>query len=130
MIVEFRKGSSAPITLNFHSGEFDCRCGYPECDVTYIDTDLVDKLQEKRNLWKHPIHITSGFRCVRHNQEVDGKHGSYHLIGKAADIKVELMNPDFVAEQCEDFNGLGRYNTFTHVDVRGNRSRWDLRRKE
>lgn len=128
MIVPYVKGGMAPITLNFNSGEFDCKCGYPECFVTYIDLDLVYKLQEKRNAWQKSIHILSGFRCSRHNYEVNGKDGSYHLMGKAADIRVEDTHPDSVADQCEDFNGLGRYDTFTHVDVRGNKSRWDLRK--
>lgn len=128
MIVHYLKGGNCPLTLNFHSGEFDCKCGYQECNVTYIDLDLIYKLQEKRNLWQQPIHINSGFRCARHNHEVGGKDGSYHMIGKAADIRVDGMTADAIADQCEDFNGLGRYDTFTHVDVRGNKSRWDLRK--
>ncbi len=35
-----------------------------------------------------PIHITSGYRCIRHNAEVGGVPKSRHLIGAAADIAV------------------------------------------
>lgn len=127
MIKEFKKGTPERISENFKSTEFDCKCGYPECQITYVDTDLIEKLEQKRKQFDRCIFINSGFRCVRHNRQVGGKPGSYHLLGKAADIRVTGINPDKVAEGCEDFDGLGRYDTFTHVDVRGYKARWDER---
>lgn len=124
MIHEYQKGVKTEITENFDSTEFDCHCTYPDCQITYVDFDLVNWLQKKRDEWGKTILIDSGFRCTRHNRNVGGKKGSYHLIGKAADIKVLGMLPEEVADACEDFHGLGRYPTFTHVDVRGYKSRW------
>ena len=48
--------------------------------------------------------------------------------GNAADIAVKGINPKGVADYLEskypDKYGLGRYKSFTHIDVRKNRSRW------
>jgi hypothetical protein len=51
--------------------------------------------------------------------------------GTATDIAVKGMSPDEVADCAEKlFDGLGRYDTFTHVDSRGKKARWDLRSKK
>ena len=126
-VIAYKKGLDQELSSHFSSVEFDCNCHYPECNVTYIDEQLVAKLEDKRIQWNKPIHLNCGFRCTRHNEDVKGKIGSMHLVGKAADIVVEGMTPDQVADACETFDGLGRYDTFTHVDVRGHRSRWDER---
>jgi hypothetical protein len=47
------------------------------------------------------------------------------------------MTPDEVADTIElliaegkmEQGGLGRYDTFTHFDVRGSKARWDERSK-
>ena len=88
MIKEFKKGHEILLSDNFKSTEFDCKCNYPECEITYIETDLVDKLEEKRKQFDRCIFINSGFRCIRHNHEIGGAAGSYHLTGRAADIRV------------------------------------------
>lgn len=127
MIKKFKKGVPERLSENFKSTEFDCHCITGNCDFTYIDTALVEKLEEKRKQFDRCIFIDSGFRCSYYNNAVGGKSGSSHLVGKAADIRVTGVNPDKVAEACEDFDGLGRYDTFTHVDVRGYKARWDNR---
>lgn len=115
------------VSDNFLSTEFDCNCKYPECKITYIDTDHVANLEKLRVALNSPIIIISGFRCVMHNRDVKGKKGSVHLIGKATDIKIPGHSPDSVAMKCEWFDGLGRYDTFTHLDSRGCKARWDER---
>ncbi len=55
---------------------------------------------------------------------------SQHLRGTAADITVRGVDPDVVQEIAEEIHavgGIGRYNTFTHLDVRGHRAVWDRR---
>ncbi len=124
MIQVYQKGTNVKLSSNFNSVEFDCHCDFVSCEITYIDSDLIKFLQNKRDLWNLSVIISSGFRCARHNQAIGGKSGSYHLIGKAADIKIPGLDPSLVADDCEDFHGLGRYKTFTHVDVRGYKARW------
>lgn len=126
---QYKKGVKTKLTDNFYSTEFDCRCKDPNCIWTYIDLDHVEKLQKKRNKWKKSITINSGYRCEKHNKEVGGASKSRHKIGDASDIVVEGMSPNEVANDCEDFDGLGKYDTFTHVDSRGSKARWDFRKK-
>lgn len=122
--MNYPKGKIAKLSKNFNSDEFDCRCKFESCRVTKIDPVLVKKLQEKRDEWGGAITINSGYRCTKWNQAVRGVKHSQHLSGKAADIIVKGKSPKWVAKQCEDFNGLGRYRSFTHVDVRGKKARW------
>jgi uncharacterized protein YcbK (DUF882 family) len=46
----------------------------------------------------------------------------------AADIKVSGVSPKKVAAYAETLlvnkGGIGTYDTFTHIDVRADRSRW------
>ncbi|MBR4870280.1 MAG: hypothetical protein IKU12_05825 [Oscillospiraceae bacterium] len=48
--------------------------------------------------------------------------------GAAADITVRGVTPEKVAREARahlgDTGGVGRYKTFTHVDVRAKRSDW------
>lgn len=124
MIKEYPKESTEKLSENFSVNEFKCKCNSVTCTTTLVDTDLIDGLQEKRTKWGKPIKIMSGYRCSSHNKAVRGKPGSLHLTGKAADIIVKNMPVKDVADDCEDFDGLGRYSSFTHVDVRGYKARW------
>lgn len=124
MIKEYPKDSEEQISEHFKASEFKCKCSRENCDHTLIDTDLVAYLEKKRASFCQPIKIMSGFRCTAHNKEVGGKKGSIHMLGKAADIQVEDWKPEQVAVWCEDADGMGRYPTFVHVDVRGYKARW------
>lgn len=128
MIKEFRKNEDTQLSDHFNSLEFDCHCDYPTCRVTYIESDLIDYLEKKRALFApHPIKIMSGFRCVAHNNNIGGKLGSIHLVGKAADIQIPGHNMIDLAHHFEDADGLGRYpgRHFLHVDLRGYKARWE-----
>lgn len=122
MIKEYSKNDNSKLSENFSLSEFHCHCS--RCKFTYLDSDLVDYLQEKRTYLNRSIHLNCGYRCSDHNKEVGGKSGSMHLVGKAADIVVPDMSIDEMADVFSDANGLGIYKTFIHVDVRGYKSRW------
>ena len=97
---------------------------------------LAIHLQAFRDVFNEPITINSSYRCEEHNRSVGGSKTSQHLLGKAADITIKGYTPDEVADKIELLhsenrnrtNGLGRYNTFTHVDIRNNYARWDNRK--
>lgn len=120
----YPKNKSKKLSKNFSSAEFNCHCQFKSCDKTKIDSRLIKNLQSKRDEWGRAIKINSGYRCKKWNQVVGGAKKSQHLLGKAADIVVEGWGPLWVSNRCEDFNGLGRYKTFTHVDVRDRKARW------
>ena len=128
-VKEFQKGSGVKLTKDFSSNEFDCQCKYEDCKSTLIDLGHVNKLQEMRNKWRKPVTINSAYRCAKHNKDVGGAVQSRHPKGDATDIVVAGLSPDEVADNCEHFDGLGRYNSFTHIDSRGKSARWDFRKK-
>ena len=124
------------LTKNFSLSEFECKggCKMPN-DVFENIKLLAIHLQAFRDVFNEPITINSSYRCVEYNSSVGGSKTSQHLLGKAADITIKGYTPDEVADKIELLhsenrnrtNGLGRYNTFTHVDIRNNYARWDNR---
>ena len=127
-IKKFKRGDKTQLTPNFAAKEFDCQCG--KCPETLIDLDHVKKLQKLRDDMGSPIKLTSAYRCPAHNKAVGGEANSVHMRGQATDIQVTGMTANEVADSCEHFDGLGRYDTFTHVDSRGSKARWDFRKKK
>lgn len=126
-IAVFPRGIDIQLTKNFSSSEFDCKCQYANCSKTLIDLEMVVKLQKLRDL-TGPLKVTSGFRCKKHNKDVGGSPTSQHTKGTAADIVSRRIHPDIIAETAEQlFDGVGRYDTFTHMDTRGSKARWDQR---
>ncbi len=128
---QYRKGCNFQLSKNFNSDEFDCKCNYSDCQWTIVDTDHIEKLQKMRTKWKKSIRITSGYRCSKHNKDEGGSTNSRHVRGDATDIEVKNKSISVVQKDCDkaSFDGLGRYDTFTHVDSRGHTARWDFRKK-
>ena len=124
-IKKFKKGDRTKLSTNFVAKEFDCSCS--KCSETLIDLDHVNKLQKLREDLNTSIHITSAYRCESHNTAIGGAKDSQHKLGTATDIQVSGMDPSEVQDACEKFDGLGRYDSFTHIDSRGYKSRWDNR---
>lgn len=122
------KDGTTYISKNFRVREFACKDG---SDPIFIDDDLVDILQQIRDHFGKAVTITSAFRTANYNssKKVGGAKYSQHLYGKAADIKVSGVAASAVADYVETLmpntGGIGRYSTFTHVDVRKVKSRWN-----
>ena len=112
------------ISDNLSRSEFACQCG---CGFDTVDTDLVRIVQYIRDFFGAPVTINSGCRCVSHNAAVGGGDKSQHLYGRAADIVVDGVHPDAVYDIADEMGigGVGKYDTFTHVDSRTNGpARW------
>ena len=100
--------------------------------------ELAINLEVLRAHFNAPVTLTNAYRTPEHNAAVGGSKNSQHLLGKAADIKIEGISPNEVADAIEFLievglmkeGGLGRYNTFTHYDIRGNKARCDFRTKK
>ncbi|MEM7416796.1 MAG: D-Ala-D-Ala carboxypeptidase family metallohydrolase [Gemmatimonadota bacterium] len=115
----------------FRLTEFASRDG---CDQVMLHPWLLDGLLElKRHFGGPTVRINSGFRTKRHNKAVGGRQpgpkrtgGSRHLYGYAADVDVIGVRPKLVADWAESqgWGGVGRYQTFTHLDVWGEGRRW------
>jgi uncharacterized protein YcbK (DUF882 family) len=87
-------------------------------------------LEAVRTHFGKPVTITSSHRCPESNAAVGGVKHSLHLLGRAADIQVKYVDPAdvylFLNTTYPDTAGIGRYNTFTHIDSRSERARWDM----
>ena len=124
------------LTKNFSKSEFDCSCG---CEMPKNVLNNVQKvanqLQALRNIVGKSITVNSGYRCPEWNTKVGGVKTSQHILGKASDIVIKDMTPDDVAHLIEQMidsgdmlqGGLGRYNTFTHYDIRKTKARWNFK---
>ena len=126
MIIAYslKKDGDKKLSTNFRVREFACNDG---TDPIFIDSDLVAVLQKIRTHFGKPVTITSAYRTPPHNSREGGTTYSQHLYGKAADIKISGVTPKKVADYAETLlpeGGIGIYNTFTHIDVRSVKSRW------
>ena len=120
------KDGTKKLSANFKVSEFACSDG---SDPIFISTELVTVLQKIRDHFGKPVTINSGYRTVTKNKAVDGATYSQHLYGMAADITIKGVSPKVVAVYAETLlpntGGIGIYNTFTHIDVRAVKSRWN-----
>ena len=114
------------VSTNFTVNEFACSDG---SDPIFIADELVTVLQKIRTHFGKAVTINSAFRTAAHNKKVGGAAHSQHLYGMAADIVVKGIKPKDVAAYAETLlpntGGIGIYSTFTHVDTRKTKSRWN-----
>lgn len=97
-----------------------------------IDPELIEKLEKLRQRIGQPLVINSGYRTPEHNERVGGSPKSQHVEGRAADIReVKGLSIDEMAILAESigFGGIGKYSWGIHVDVRGEKARWDYRKE-
>lgn len=112
---------------DFSRSEFKCNCG--KCDYDTVDAELISVLQLLRDYIGQPIKITSGNRCPEHNANIGSSANSYHIRGRAADIQAEGASPQLIQEYLNsaypDKFGIGSYASFTHIDTRTKKGRWN-----
>ena len=113
------------LSANFQVKEFACKDG---SDIVLVSPELVRVLQDARSHFGAPITINSAYRTAIYNEKAGGARESRHIRGMAADIAVKGVSPDKVyAYFCEKYPhcyGIGKYSTFTHIDVREEKARW------
>jgi uncharacterized protein YcbK (DUF882 family) len=123
------------ISQHFARSEFACQCGNncPQSQDPTVDVTLIQILEELRRHFNTPITVTSGVRCKSHNASpsVKGSVFSKHLEGKAADVILKGVTPDrvykYLFERYPNSYGFGKYETFTHIDSRGLKGRWEVK---
>ena len=126
MIKIYKRGENVQLTPNFHIGELECKCGV--CIETIVDLEHIRKVQALRYLIGVPVIISSAYRCQVHNSNVGGAYNSQHTKGTATDIVVPGMDiNELQSIVVHFFDGVGLYDSFTHIDSRGNKALWDKR---
>jgi len=85
-----------------------------------MDKTLLEMLDEVRDKFDKPIHITSGFRTPAHNEAVGGVETSSHLKGLAVDIACTNGTDRFDLLNCildVGFSRVGIAKNFIHIDI-------------
>lgn len=110
---------------HFKDSEFNCPC----CGLNLEKNGIKRIADEIREHFGKPAIITSGTRCVKHNKEVGGVAGSYHMTGNAIDIVVQGVSANEVLAYCKTIvnSGRARYTyggttqmgNATHIDTGG-----------
>ncbi|MDI9391725.1 MAG: D-Ala-D-Ala carboxypeptidase family metallohydrolase [Synergistota bacterium] len=117
------KANNIFVSPHFRLTEFQCKC----CGCVKLHPELLVKLENLRDAWGSPLLLTSGFRCSRHNRNVNGAEASLHLLGQAADVVVpEEVQREFseLAEKMgfDQVIPYGKRN-FVHLGIFGNDER-------
>ncbi len=90
-------------------------------------------LQKYRDLIleKSPIIITSGWRSEKYNKKIGGAANSYHIQGMALDFVCTNLSPQEVQKRLNPvhYGGLEFAPTWTHIDIRKERVRFDIKGK-
>ena len=121
-------------TKNFKVSEFACKC----CGKNEIDQRVIDMAQAIRDELGVPVRVNCGYRCPKHNTEVNGAKKSKHMLGHAADLSSSVgAKAMFRAIQKlhkeEKLPMLGYcicYPSFCHVDIdkRASGNLWEIRK--
>jgi len=92
---------------------------------------LVPVLDAVRAELGHPIRLTSIYRGPAYNTCIGGAKSSQHLLFKAADCVVKGASTKDLHKAAKDVRGrgdfkggIGLYNSFVHIDVRGYNADW------
>lgn len=111
-----KRDGNTSLSKNFKVKEFSCNDG---TDKILVDIEMIPILQKIRDLGGS-VTINSAYRTVAHNKKQGGASNSYHLYGRAFDIKCSKLSLDNI---CRIANTLGvkgiiRYSSFVHIDSR------------
>ena len=126
------KDGNRRLAPDFKVRELRCRDG---TDTVMVDEVLTVVLQCIREYFGKAVTITSGYRTAAHNAAVGGAKSSQHLLGRAADIRVQGVSVEQLAAYAgsllPDTGGVGRYPVkagrakgWVHVDTRADKARW------
>jgi uncharacterized protein YcbK (DUF882 family) len=105
------------MTDYFPEYPWPCKCG---CNKDNHHPELVQRLNDARQIARIPFVITSACRCEKKNAEVGGKPDSAHLAGYAADIACQRSSDRFIMVQALMIAGFRRIECgpkHIHVDI-------------
>lgn len=122
----YKYDGSIKVSPHFKVYEFRCK---DNTDPIFISMTLVNVLENIRKHFNKPVIINSAYRNPAKNGMSGGAKYSQHMYGLAADIHIDGVSPSEIAKYAETLmphtGGIGIYDTFCHIDVRYEKSRWN-----
>jgi len=89
---------------------------------------VVKVADEARHRLGRPLRINSAYRSPAYNRAISGASKSVHVQGGALDLSGSPATLHRILTEMRREGlfrgGIGRYKTFTHVDVRGKNADW------
>lgn len=123
--VTVTRDSNLKLSEHFKAREFRCKDGQAEI---FVGEELILVLEDVREHFGQPVIVNSGYRTPGYNTLIGGQTWSTHLMGIAADIQVKGVPPKevytYLTEKYTKKYGIGKYETFTHIDTRQQKARW------
>lgn len=112
---------------NFSYAELGCKCGKCSADSGMnISKELMDQVQQLREICGFPFVITSAYRCPDHPVEAGKSKPGTHANGQAVDIQVSGNRAHLLLQEAlkmPSLNGIGvnqkgnHSSRFIHLDV-------------
>lgn len=112
------------VSNNFKVREFACA---DRSDKIIISKKLVRMLQRVRDFYGAGVTIVTGYHSDSYAATSESDHDEYHRQGVAADFKVSGYEPAAIADFLEFICttcGIGVYDNFVHLDIRGTKKLW------
>lgn len=103
------------MSRHFSDDEMRCKCGCGQC---LMDPNFLKLLDLIRDDVGEPLGVVSGYRCDKHDQEVNGDGN--HPTGEAVDIAAPLSRIRFKIISAAIKRGIKRIGiakTFLHLDT-------------
>lgn len=85
-----------------------------------MEPNVLEALDNARELAGFPFVVTSGVRSIAHNKAVGGTKSSSHLLGYAVDLAVPSSRRRFIMLEAlldAGFTRIGIGEDFMHVDM-------------
>lgn len=120
------------LSPHFKASEFTCNhCNSMEGHE--VPTELLAMLEDVRaNFNGAPVTINSAYRCRTHNTNVGSSEGSWHRYHTTGEGAVDIVVSGVAASEVHRYLtskypgrcGIGRYDSFTHLDNDHDKRRW------
>lgn len=114
----------------------DTMMACPCCGKGTLSVATLMVLEDVREHFKVPVIVTSGARCKAYQQKLNPlAPNSKHVIDKISEeaeavdfvvrgIKTSVVRTYLNKRPYASLLGIGKYDTFIHVDTRGVKARW------
>ena len=122
----FSYATEGSVRLSEHFKVYEFRCK-DNTNPIFVSLNLVDVLERIREHFKKPVYINSAYRNPAYNAMIGGAKNSMHMYGMAADIHINGVTPNQIADFAEtvseyigtEYDLLYVYEDGTYREVRG-----------